>query len=74
MAPTMSRKAKNPLKNLVVVLATNERQYTLSPVPARFNSTSDPVRVSIVRRELSSVTEPSYLGSVFSNQRSTLVP
>jgi hypothetical protein len=57
-----------------MVLAANERQSALSPVPLRFNSTSDPVRVSIVRPELSSVTEPSYLGNVFSNQRSILIP
>ncbi len=74
MATSASRMAKNPLKGFVVAVTTNERQYALSPVPPRFNSTSDPVRVSIVRPELTSVTEPNYLGSVFSNQRSILVP
>ncbi len=74
MAHLVSRKARNLQRKAVAIPATNTRPHALSPVPPRFNSTSEPLRVSIVRTELSSVTEPNYLGNVFSNRRSILIP
>ncbi len=74
MALRESRELRNPRRKFVVTPATNGLAPMLSPVPPRFSSTTDPVRVSIVRSELSSVTEPSYVGNVFSNGRSVVIP
>jgi hypothetical protein len=74
MARQVVRKVKNVRSGGPVVPATNDRPRTVSPVPSRFTSTTEPVRISIVRAELSSVTGPTFLGNVFSNRRSVTVP
>jgi hypothetical protein len=74
MAQQVIRKVENLRGGGLVVPATNDRPRTVSPVPSRFNSTTEPVRISIVRAELSSVTAPTFLENVFSNRRSITVP
>lgn len=57
---------ENLKRQAIVIPATNEWQAVPSVVPARFNSTSEPIHTSIVLPELDSSTELKCSSDFFS--------
>lgn len=48
----------NASKSAIIVPKTNARKSSSSAVPHRFNSTSEPRQIPIVRPELNSISKP----------------
>lgn len=64
MAPRRNTETENLQKQVIVLPVTNDWQAVPSVVPARFNSTSEPIQSPIIRPELDSPTELKCSGGV----------